>query len=391
MKKLFFFLVPLIILFRLPTHSQQLLKIDTSNFSIYAGDTVKLTATSSIDSNKILTDTMQNGFGNAFWSSTQANPVFHSPCGPGPGYSHYWIGITPTSQRYMRSAIFDLTNADSVSVSFWMRYGQDIDSGNCESPSGQQQGVHLQYSVNNGQNWTDFPGPDTKPVGNTSNTPPYVTQQPGSGGYWNPYPGPSAQNELFFWNKYNCKLPASALTSQTSIRWIQMNFNNNDYGIGYDTWGIGEIKVTLHKNEPALSQFQWNGNQPGLSAQYVFPDKGIAYDTVIKVSYTPAPVYSDSIIITVLPGSNGLMDELSQNGLKVYPVPADNFIIIEAEEQLPESYRIYDTYGRLLLTGRYEGGLSNIYRIDISGFSPGIYYLEILYKKNRICTGLIII
>lgn len=389
MKNISSFLLLLFLLIHLTSPSQQLLEIDTNNFSIYAGDSVHLTATSKLDSNKIYTDTMSNGFGNIFWHSASANPVFTSPCGPGPGNYHYWVGTTPTYQRAMQVAGFDYTMADSVIISFWMRYGQGIDSGNCESPTGQQEGVHLQYSINNSQNWTDFPGPNIDPSGNTSTTPPFVTQQPGSGGYWDPYPGPSVQSELFFWNEYKCKLPAAALTSHTNIRWVQLNYNNREYGIGYDTWGIGEIKITLY-NEPPPGHFLWSGNQSGLSAHYVFPDKGFAYDTAISVSYTPAPVYSDSVIITVLPESTGLMDKLAQNGLKVYPVPADDYIIIEAEEQLPESYMIYDSYGRLSRKGRFDKKLINSQKIDIRQLPSGVYFIEVTLRKEKISSSFII-
>ena len=138
------------------------------------------------------------------WSSTFANPVFNNPCQCpfinglppssctgipgqfGPDGAFAWVGTTASNERTLITQSYNLTPfiaTGGCKIKFWMMFGITPNSGSCEDPDEAAEGVHLQYSVNNGTTWTDFPGPNTYPIGNLSPTPPFNTITPGSGGY----------------------------------------------------------------------------------------------------------------------------------------------------------------------------------------------------------------
>lgn len=188
----------------------------------------------------LITD-FDNGAIGTGWSSTLANPVFNNPCGAGPKSFHLWVGTTPSSQRSLITNTYDLTQGGACYIEFWMRYGRVANAGPCEDPDASTEGVWLEYSTNNGATWSAFPGPNVNPVGNTSTAPPFTTSTPGSGYYWTPSFSSSAQaaSTLYYWNRYRCNIPASAITTNTSFRWIQKNTSFT----GFDAWGIDEVVI----------------------------------------------------------------------------------------------------------------------------------------------------
>lgn len=204
--------------------------------TICEGDTVFLECTSAF-----LFNDFNNGTIGIGWSSTQANPVFTNPCGPGPVGSHLWVGTTPSNNRTLVTNTYDLTAGGACYIEFWMRYGLVPGNGPCEDPDAATEGVHLQYSTNNGLTWTDFPGPNLAPVGNLSTAPPFITTVPGSGGYWQPFSSSAQQQQstLYHWNLYRCPIPAAAVTNATSFRWAQLVTSST----GFDAWGIDEVLI----------------------------------------------------------------------------------------------------------------------------------------------------
>lgn len=204
--------------------------------TICEGDTVNLECTSAF-----LFNDFNNGTIGIGWSSTQANPVFTNPCGPGPVGTHLWVGTTPSPSRTLVTNTYDLTAGGACYIEFWMRYGLVPGAGPCEDPDASTEGVHLQYSTNNGLTWTDFPGPDLAPVGNLSTTGPFTTQVPGTGGYWAPFSSLAQQQQstLYHWNLYNCPIPAAAVSTTTSFRWAQLTTSST----GFDAWGIDEVII----------------------------------------------------------------------------------------------------------------------------------------------------
>lgn len=260
------------------------------------------------------------------WSSTLANPVFHNPCQCpfvsgqpplscnngvpgqfGPDGAFAWIGTTASNERTLATQSFDLTpyqNNSYCNIQFWMMYGITPNAGSCEDPDEYSEGVHLQYSVNNGA-WTDFPGPIVYPVGNLSPTPPFVTTTPGSGGYWEPQSALTnqLQSTVYFWNKYKNNLPANIRTANTRFRWAQLASSST----GYDAWGLDNISIDCSYNQLV---YNWT-NGSNTNNQNILTPSGSGWIYVdVYDNCTSNPIHGyDSIYIKIkeIPSSNGVI------------------------------------------------------------------------------------
>lgn len=300
----------------IPLQSRSQIQIDTTNFTICGGTTIDLTAKIAATLTTFDND-FNNGMIGAGWYSTSANPVFYNPCGPGPNGVHAWVGTTASQTRTLTSIDYDLSNANSVAVNFWMRYGRVQSSGNCEDPDFTDEGVHLQYSNDNGNTWHDFPGTSTEPVGSLNTSPPFHTQVPGTGGYWAPYSSNSAQlsSELYYWNEYFCQLPDSVLSSTVRFRWAQLNTSN----AGYDAWGIDEVKIYAYTgNIP--NEILWTGNMTGLDATFSLPKKPVPYDTTFYIYNITDTTIFDSITVSVLPTPEAVINSLPDTICTTEPI-----------------------------------------------------------------------
>jgi gliding motility-associated-like protein len=259
--------------------------------TICAGDTVILQSTSAF-----LANDFNNGQIGVGWQSTQANPVFNNPCGPGPVAAHLWVGTTPSNNRTIETISYDLTNGSACYVEFWMRYGLVPGSGNCEDPDAATEGVHLQYSINNGA-WVDFPGPNVSPVGTFTTVPaggntipPFITTTPGTGGYWAPTFGSQATNHLYHWNLYQCPIPAAAISSNTRFRWAQLVTSST----GFDAWGIDEVIIGC-----APPSLIWSPTGTTTTADTVAPLDTTTY--IVTAYDTAGNSASDTITLNVIP------------------------------------------------------------------------------------------
>lgn len=110
------------------------------------------------------------------------SPLFSNPCQPTnlpvEGLV-LWIG----NNTYSRSLNTKAFNIELGAFIEWdMKYGANQNQINCESPDLLTEGIHLQWSMNNGTTWTQFPSVDQAPAGNYG-TSSYVN---GSVGYWTP-------------------------------------------------------------------------------------------------------------------------------------------------------------------------------------------------------------
>ncbi|MCF8297151.1 MAG: T9SS type A sorting domain-containing protein [Saprospiraceae bacterium] len=227
-----------ILSFGIKSFSQCIIQATAYPNVICAGDSITLSATGSCG--YLMKNDFNNGTIGIGWSSTLANPVFTNPCGPGPIGIHVWIGTTASLQRTLETANYNVSTGNCV-INWDMRYGRDQNLGNCEDPDAANEGVHLQYSVNNGLTWTDFPEPNVNPIGPNSSTGPFITNTNGSGGYWIPSIGPTAQNAntAYFWHRYSSTIPPVASISNAKFRWAQLATSST----GFDAWGIDEVEI----------------------------------------------------------------------------------------------------------------------------------------------------
>jgi hypothetical protein len=118
------------------------------------------------------------------------------------------------------------------------------------------------------------------------------------------------------------------------------------------------------EDEMLMTYFIWADYQPG--------DENIVLDTTLLTS---APAHH------LLPG---------QQSLEVYPNPARNYFYIDAQlrEHSRAEIKLFNTFGQVLETRNTAG--NNIHeRIDLTGFSEGIYF-AVLKSGNGIFTKKII-
>ncbi|HSG68332.1 MAG TPA: PKD domain-containing protein, partial [Bacteroidales bacterium] len=254
--------------------------LPTSDTTICLGDSIYLRAEGSCD--VFLNNGFEGGIGVG-WSSTAANPTFpsfgcdetctwgFSNCqeyrfGRGPNGQYLWVGATNSTERTIITDTFDVT-IGNCQVKFWMRFGRQENSaaGYCEDPenagpggygSATGEGVHLQYSIDDGMTWVDFPGINQFPEGPNDPEPPFLTYVDGTGGYWDPTPtgfgGHTARrydtSNVYWWHEYSCPIPPPAETAATRFRFAQLNTDQE----GYDTWGLDEVKIFCSNNQNVI-------------------------------------------------------------------------------------------------------------------------------------------
>lgn len=87
------------------------------------------------------------------------------------------------------------------------------------------------------------------------------------------------------------------------------------------------------------------------------------------------PVYWDSLCVATSDILTGLKEETSAPAFSVYPLPADDFLNITADEELLGSaYRILDSVGRLIASGRIN---SATMKVDLHDFERGVYFISV--------------
>ncbi|MCF8327035.1 MAG: gliding motility-associated C-terminal domain-containing protein [Bacteroidales bacterium] len=264
----------------------------TKDTTICEGDSLQLVSDGSCTF--LMNNTFDNGTIGSGWSSTAANPVFTNPCGQGPGGAHLWVGTTNSQERTLITNPYDVSSTSCV-IKWWMRYGKVSTNGDCEDPDEPDEGVHLQYSTNSGNTWTDFPGPDLDPVGTNATTPPFQgnTTSKGRGGYWEPDgvpPSPPTQT-LYYWHEYEDSIPAAAATTSTQFRWAQLSTSDQ----GYDAWGIDEVEIYC----PGQQNVSWSNGIQAFNAGWVKPSSTKTY--TVFILDTSGNAASANVTVNVIP------------------------------------------------------------------------------------------
>lgn len=150
------------------------------------------------------------------WQFTQS-AQFDNPCSPNgvDGTPHLWMGPASPNPRTMATTPLDLSLGGYIC--FDMLFAVQGAASPCEGPDEPQEGVYVQYSIDNGATWVTI-------------------------NYFNPNGGNDPQ--LTNWNNWCFTLPPDAVTPNTMIRWHQDDVSDNVY----DHWGIDNVQITL--NDP---------------------------------------------------------------------------------------------------------------------------------------------
>ncbi len=221
-------------------------------------------------------------------------PLFNNPCPPlslpAEG-AVLWFGYG-MAPRWVRTKEMPIDT--NMRVEWDMKYGGNQNATNCETPDLPSEGVHLQWSIDNGHVWHNFPGVDIAPSGNFNSTG-YVY---GSGGYWTPFGGNVPMGPYYTWNRYSVLIPDSAVSNNTCFRWYQEVASPVNV---YDHWGIDNIKIFSKALNTKL-QYYWelfpNVTVDNISINPTQTQWVKAF--VVDTSQNPPAVYSDSALVIVI-------------------------------------------------------------------------------------------
>ena len=235
--------------------------ISPSPTTVCPGTVVNLSATASITGANQSFD-FNIGSLPSGWS-VAGGATFSSPCGAGPGGSHFWASTAGSGVPFIQTAAFDVCTGGSIV--FDMKYAVQAGASPCEGPDEPDEGVSIQYSINGGATWVEFvyyhPNGTilaTNPGGNT--------------------PSVTGATPFTTWGTYNVAIPPAAATTNTIFRWIQTNSS----GTCCDNWGIDNIFINAG---PCLSaNIDWSTGD--LNIDNIAPT--ITQDTCIT-----ADVYDD--------------------------------------------------------------------------------------------------
>ncbi|MDD3875835.1 MAG: PKD domain-containing protein [Bacteroidales bacterium] len=214
-----------------------------SPVTICAGEAVNLSAVTSCNQ-LLMNNNFNSGTIGSGWQSTN-QAMFSNPCGPGlDGTTHLWLGSTSPAPRNVTTIPFDVSNGGTIC--FEMKYATQGAASPCEGPDLPDEGIYLQYSVNNGP-WTDI-------------------------NYFHPNGG----NDPFLtqWQEYCFNIPQAAWSVSTRFRWAQTSSSGNEY----DHWGLDNVVISV---PPPNATVTWSNGASGYFPPTVHPTTTTTYTATL--------------------------------------------------------------------------------------------------------------
>lgn len=300
LKKLKICLVLIFSLLALESYSQSAgcnVLLTSIRDTIACGESIDIEA---IGLGGVQTDDFSGSTLSGLWQSVTAGYVIGGPCGTNPnGGVHLWFGNGCAIPRAATTVPVDASCGGTICFDF----RQETQSGNCDGPDLQNEGVYLQYKIPGGL-WTDI-------------------------NYFSPigFPYTGWQNHCF-------PIPTPAQINGVQFRWIQTNAS----GVTWDFWGIDNVAITSCTN----FQYAWSG--PGVSgftgdSTQVSPTADSTMYTVMYTNgvndtcYDSLAIYVEqpSIIASVFPSACSGSDTLFAQAT----IPANCYYQLECWNYLP--------------------------------------------------------
>ena len=231
---------------------------DATQLEITCGESVILSHFGSSSGNISFQENFNNG-ATTGWAFTQ-QATFSNPCSPGgvDGTPHIWMGDQSGVPRTLET--LPLNFGPSVApaggtICFDLLFSEQGDASPCEGPDETDEGVYLQYSVDNGANWITI-------------------------NYFDPNGGSDPQ--LINWNNWCFAIPNGALVNGVKFRWFQ----DADSGAEYDHWGIDNVEIIV--NDPNVI-YTWphdgyTTSLPGNNPNSVSPNTTTTYTVNMETS-----------------------------------------------------------------------------------------------------------
>ena len=249
-----------------PCQIEALADGESDTLNICSGDTVDIVGAGGCS--YLMDNAFDDGTMGVGWESN-ASPDFSNPCpAPVDGTTYLWIGDAATFPRDLITQPYAVTEDCQVCFDFIM-----ATQGNptpCEGPDEMDEGVSLQWSVDDGATWNDITY--FCPDGNEYATNSWVGSSASGGGTGTPFN---------VWDNYCYNVPAGAASETTKFRFHQEQVTSNIY----DHWGIDNVEITCPTEGQTV---QWNYGPtvldpvadvtPGASTTYtVILDDGLGF------------------------------------------------------------------------------------------------------------------
>ena len=239
-------------------YSQCNVTANASITNITCGQSVILSHNGSTQGNLSFTEDFNNQ-STSGWAFTQ-QATFTNPCSPNgvDGTPHIWMGAQSGVPRTLETNPLNFGPAIAPAggtICFDLLFAAQGQSSPCEGPDEADEGVYLQYSIDNGATWQTIH-------------------------YFNPNGGNDPQ--LVNWNNWCFPIPAAALTNNVKFRWFQ----DADSGAEYDHWGIDNVKIIV--NDPNVvytwSHDGYTTSLPGDNPNAVTPQTTTTYTVTMTTS-----------------------------------------------------------------------------------------------------------
>ncbi|MAJ13047.1 MAG: hypothetical protein CMD09_03460 [Flavobacteriales bacterium] len=298
LSKLNRYLVLIFCLLALESFSQCSVTLISVRDTIACGETLDI---ETIGLGGLQTDDFTANTLSGLWDIVTNGWVIGGPCGTNPnGGAHLWFGNGCAIPRAATTIGVDASCGGTISFDF----RQETQSGNCDGPDLQNEGVYLQYRPPGVAAWTDINY--FSPIGF-------------------PYTG---------WQNHSFPLPPGAQFQNTQFRWIQFNAS----GTTWDYWGIDNVAIS------SCSNFQYSWYGPGVngftgdSIQVAPTDNSTLYSVmytngVNDTCYDSLSVYVEqpSIVANVTPSPCSGSDTLFAQAT----IPANCYYQLECWNYLP--------------------------------------------------------
>lgn len=248
----------------------------TQDTTICLGDSVTLTAFATCS--YLMSNDFNNGTAGTGWTAT-TGVDFTNPCNPSSdGTTYMWMGSAVPIPRTLTTINFNVIGA--CEISFDMKYATQSVASPCEGIDEYDEGISVQYSINNGATWVDIAyfQPDgqilaTNPmVGGTCISSPWIT----------PFTS---------WANYTFAIPAAAQTPSTRFRWIQLAYSSQSN----DHWGLDNVEIVC----PQSQNIFWSNGPANTLTQTVAPTQTTEY--IVAIFDSLGNLATDTVTINVIP------------------------------------------------------------------------------------------
>jgi hypothetical protein len=181
----------------------------------------------------------------------------------------------------------------------------------------------------------------------------------------------------------------------SSLGWY---FNDWYYGEGFPSYTIdwyidGTNNVTLTMNQttshPSVSFYElpvpikFSNGTNDTTLVFDFTTNGQVFTASLNFAATAMEFDPEKWIISANNTINGIDEQISNSGFKVYPTLTNDFISIENSNGKIETIDVYNAAGScVMMTGNYSGSFA---RIDLSELGKGIYFVSVnKFPPNKI-------